>query len=523
VSTEAVAIDVGEASTSPGSTFEGAAVAALVACLDDLVNAHVRHCAWKSNDHLLAALAGETDIDLLVDPRSAGDFAAVISRHGAKRVVPPRAAAYPGMQHYVGLDRESGRLFHLHVHFQLVLGERYVKNYRLPIEDQVLDGTRTLDGVPVPVADLELAILAVRALLKYRARDVAKDLLGIRSPGIPEDTRAEIEWLRAGRDLTSVRSGMAPIRTTVPIDVVSSFLAVVARDPRPGLALLRLRARLRWDLRRLRRRGRMRAGATYAHALWRRRRRLLSGRRDEPRMTLPGGGTTVAFVGADGAGKSTVAADVARWLGWKLDARVHYLGSKQPSRPTEWLYLVFRALRRSQRATSRRLGQGSLAARPIATVRDMALALHYLSVGLDRQRHHARAHREARAGRIVIFDRYPLTRVSDRPEHQALDGRQVAVGLAQPPGWLAVLASVEARLYRRFELPDHVVFLDVDPVVAARRKPDHHPDVIRSKCSAAAELAALAQAAGGHVTRIDANQPLDRVLLDVKARLWDAL
>jgi thymidylate kinase len=522
VSTEAVAIDVGQASTSPGPAVEGAAVAALVACLDDLVNAHVRHCAWKSNDHLLAALAGETDIDLLVDPRSAGDFAAIVSRHGAKRVVPPPAAAYPGMQHYVGLDRESGRLFHLHVHFQLVLGERYIKNYRLPIENQLLDSTRTLYGVPVPVPELELAILAVRALLKYRARDVAKDLLRIRSPGIPEATRAEIEWLRGGRDLASVRSGMGPIRTTVPLDVVSSFLAVVARDLRPGLELLRLRARLRWDLRHLRRRGRVRAGATYAHALWRRRRRLLSGRRDEPRMTLPGGGTTVAFVGADGAGKSTVAGDVARWLGWKLDARVHYLGSKQPSRPTEWLYLVFRALRRSHRATSRRLGEG-LVARLIAALRDLALALHYLSVGLDRQRHHARAHKEARAGRIVIFDRYPLTRVSDRPEHQALDGRQVAVGLAQSPGWLTVLASVEARLYRRFELPDHLVFLDVDPVVAAGRKPDHHPDVIHSKCGAAAELASLADAAGAHVTRIDANQPLDRVLLDVKVRLWDAL
>jgi hypothetical protein len=67
------------------------------------------------------------------------------------------------------------------------------------------------------------------------------------------------------------------------------------------------------------------------------------------------------------------------------------------------------------------------------------------------------------------------------------------------------------------------VFLDVDPVVAARRKPDHRRDVIRSKCSAAAELDGLAEAAGAHVTRIDANQPLDRVLLDVKARLWDAL
>jgi hypothetical protein len=149
---------------------------------------------------------------------------------------------------------------------------------------------------------------------------------------------------------------MDPIHTVVPFEVVTSFLAAMARDPRSGLDLLRLRARLRCDLRDVRRWGRVRAGATYTHAIWRRRRRLISGRRDEPRMTLAGGGTTVALIGANGAGKSTMAGDVARWLGWKLDARVHYLGSKQPSRQTEWLYLMFRALRRSHRAASRRLG-----------------------------------------------------------------------------------------------------------------------------------------------------------------------
>jgi thymidylate kinase len=85
------------------------------------------------------------------------------------------------------------------------------------------------------------------------------------------------------------------------------------------------------------------------------------------------------------------------------------------------------------------------------------------------------------------------------------------------------LAVVEERIYHRFGLPDQLVLLDVDPLVAARRKPDHRIDLIRSKTRAAAQLAALAEAAGAPVTRIDANQPLDRVILDVKARLWDVL
>ena len=51
------------------------------------------------------------------------------------------------------------------MHEVLVLGERYVKNYHLPIEREFLDSVRLLDGVPVPSPELELGVLAVRALL----------------------------------------------------------------------------------------------------------------------------------------------------------------------------------------------------------------------------------------------------------------------------------------------------------------------------------------------------------------------
>jgi hypothetical protein len=510
------------ANASPRDGVGRGALPALLRFLRELADTRVRHCAWKSNDHLLAALAGETDLDLLVDRGDSARFDAAVARHGLRRVVPPPADAHPAMEHYLGFDRGSGRLFHLHVHFRLVLGERYVKNHRVRLERELLDNTRALHGVPVPAADLELAVLVVRALLKYRTRDVVKDVLQIRSPGIPVETLAELEWLRGDRDLAAIRPGLDSIGAVVPADVVASFLEVVKNDPRAGVHLLLLRSRLRRALRDCRRHSRVRAGVTYAHALWRHRRLL--GRRDIPGMTLPCGGTTVALVGADGSGKTTVAADVARWLGWKLETRVHYLGSKAPSPLTDWLYVGFRALRRSHRNVSSRVGEHSPAARPIAAARDLALALHHVSVGWDRRRHHACGRRDADAGGIAVFDRYPLPRPGDGPEHRLLDGPQITdlVG-PRSRGLTGALAVLEERIYQGFGLPDHLVLLDVDPLVAARRKPDHRIDVIRAKTVAAAQLAGLAERAGTPVTRIDANQALDRVLLDVKARLWDAL
>jgi thymidylate kinase len=66
--------------------------------------------------------------------------------------------------------------------------------------------------------------------------------------------------------------------------------------------------------------------------------------------------------------------------------------------------------------------------------------------------------------------------------------------------------------------------LEVDPEVAITRTPDHDTAAVRRKSQAALELAIEAEARHRvRVIRVDANQPLDAVLVEVKARLWDAL
>jgi thymidylate kinase len=240
-------------------------------------------------------------------------------------------------------------------------------------------------------------------------------------------------------------------------------------------------------------------------------------------MTPASGGRTIALVGADGSGKSTLVEAVVGWLGWKLQVRSYYMGSKAPSRTSRWLYLAFRAFRRGHRSASGRIGPA--AARPIAAVRDAALALHHLSIGRDRARRYRAAERDARAGRVVIFDRFPLETLSSAPLHRLLDGPQIAEALGDSIGPITRrLAAREERLYRRFRLPDGMVVLQVSPEVSVLRKPDHLPDVLAAKSRATLDVATLAEANGEvDVIRIDADRPLDQVLLDIQARLWDVL
>ena len=76
--------------------------------------------------------------------RHAAAFRAVAGRLGIKALIPPADGRHPATEHYLGLDDATGRLFHVHVQYLLVLGERYAKNYILPLEHAFLDGV-TLD------------------------------------------------------------------------------------------------------------------------------------------------------------------------------------------------------------------------------------------------------------------------------------------------------------------------------------------------------------------------------------------
>jgi thymidylate kinase len=500
------------------------ALAGCLALVEALREKRVAFCAWKSNEHLAAALAGETDLDLLVDRADAPAFREVAGRLAVKALIPPADGRHPATEHYLGLDEATGRLFHVHVQYRLVLGERYAKNYILPLEQELLDGVTVLDGMPIPPADIELAILATRALLKYRFRDIVKDALRIRSPGVPIETRAEIAWLERRTTRAQLRARLESGDGVLPVGPICCFLETIESGRRSGVRLLRIRSQLRRALRPYRRRGYLRARVAYARGAWLRRRRL---RRAAPdlRMMPVEGGASLALVGPDGSGKSTMANAIDSWLGWKLQTRVHYMGSKEPSSRSRALYMLFRALRRTHRASLARFEGRSRLTEPIASARDTVRALHSLSIGGDRARRYRKGVRDARSGRVVIFDRFPLDRLSPSADIRVFDGPQIASVLPGPMARVPrTLAAAEARLYGQFRLPEHVVLLCVDPDVAIARKPDHLREVLAAKCDALAVISELAEkVAGVQFARIDANRPSDQVLSDIKRVVWDVI
>ena len=304
----------------------------------------------------------------------------------------------------------------------------------------------------------------------------------------------------------------------VPAKVFTDFVEVLSSNPRDAGALLRLRDATRRGLKGFER---LPASAAMAISLSARLqrapvlRRILRPRTkaDLRRKSSAAGGLTVALIGPDGAGKTTVIDEVVRWLGWRLSLRVSYLGTARPSTATAMIQALSRVVRR---LASRATPASGPASDSLSASVNFVAALRYLAEARDRERRAREGRRLAANGALVLFDRYPLpwVRLPARP----VDGPRIAE-LGDPHrGPLAALRRREEMIYARIPSPDLVILLTVDPAVALARKRSVNPDGIAAKARAVQDAATLAS--GDGVVAIDASQPLTEVVRAVEAEIW---
>jgi hypothetical protein len=506
------------------STCEPAAVASLGAVRSLFASIHdadIPYCHWKSNEHLDRSMLGLTDLDILVDKGSAVIVEDVLARTGLKRFVATPMRSYPGIEDYLTVDGDTGRLVHLHLHYQLTLGEPFLKGYRLPWEPLLLS-TRRMDaehGIYIADPNLEFLLLVVRGALKLRLRNLAQGRLG-------GAFLAEFHWVRErveprrvldlGEELLGRRIA-GPLRSLLFAEPSLRLLASLRRAAEPSLCQHRTYGRTE---------ARARAGLRECCSLLGALNRRFLGAALPARRTSPRGGLMVAILGSDGAGKSSVAKDVVRWLGQKVDVVPIYFGSGDGSSSALRLPLklglkLIRGAARPRSAPGTREGQGLGRIPPDRLDRGwwraLASALWALTLSYEKRRKLRRAIRARNLGMIVVCDRLPQNQTmgfNDGPLLGRWSDHRVRL--------LRALARWEAAAYERCSAcpPDLVIKLEVSPEVAVGRKPEMSLWEVRRRIEAVKQLRFPPAV---EVVEVDADAPFGEVCLAVRHALWRAI
>ena len=480
--------------------------------LGNLHRQGIRYCYWKSTRRLQAVLAGEADLDLLVAREDQHRITRTLLESGFKLFPSVAHRDHPAILSFLGYDEPSGRIVHVHLHSCLVIGERLLKNYRLPWERSVLSHAVLDPTVQIRVLDpaTEAVLLMVRACIEHRVLDP----ITLRSwRAIKQKFESDREALAAQVDRSAFRARCAELLDDVSAELLAGLFyeggqrhqARACRHVRKELAAFRTynaaEARLRSGGRALQ----WLAGGLnkrYLHVPrpWSRR--------------VPGSGRVVALLGVDGSGKTTVVAAIRAWLGAEIDVMPIYFGTGD-GRPSLLLLplklmvpLTTVLLRKKPKGSS----HGSVSSRPPGLLYSALLTIWATALAVEKRGKLHAAHRGASRGMVVIADRYPQNEIADYNDGPLLPR------LARVPRWLRRFEANAYALVRRLP-PDLVVKLEAPPEVLAVREPSMDRLVILQRVGAVQRLTFP----GARVVRVDATQPLDDVIRAVKAEIWSML
>jgi len=461
----------------------------------------VRYCHWKSNEHLDQALSGRTDLDILVHPQDQSALEDAILRYDIKLILSPANKQFPGLEDYLGFDQETGSFVHLHVHYRMVMGQKYIKNHHLPLEDLFFDNLIEKEGIKIPRPELELILLYIRGHIKADYESIIKH--GIKGvvtddyTAFPQDIESEFRHLIATSDMAEVEVLLELTGLPIAFDRMSTFCQRLVKNE---LKFHQIFTEQRYLLKALSPYRRAKSTLIYLSyfMFFLDTFTIVNRFKVYKRKRLVGEGKVIAFIGADGSGKSTLTADISKWLSWKLTTNNYYYGIPK-SRTAGVFSILSRAL---TKLNMKRLVHFSQ-------------SLFWLYVAKHRQKVSQATAYSKIDGELALTDRFPLENFWNMPE--PMDGPRL---LSESSGIHSLFSDRERVMYRSLYYPDLLIVLQVDLDVLRTRKPD---------LPSLADHTLKADAINGldenlkNSCLIDANKSYEEVLIEVKRKIWSVL
>lgn len=217
---------------------------------------------------------------------------------------------------------------------------------------------------------------------------------------------------------------------------------------------------------------------------------------------------TVAFIGQDGSGKSTVTDEILKWLTWKLDAYKFYLGSGEHYH--SWQRNLKRKLENKKRY------------KLVAIVYAFLTLSNHMTYAKRIYKFVKQGKRYAQNGGIAIFDRYPQTihfGINDGPKIRFNYLAKIRNPLLKK--FVLFCAKVEEKYFTKAErvVPGIVFKLILPPEISLMRKPEEDFENVKMKH----EIIKSLSFEQSKVYTIDANSQYAEEIKEVKRLIWNDL
>lgn len=469
----------------------------------------LRYCHWKSNLRLADALKGEDDFDLLVDSKQLQVAQDILLRNGFRMLETDFDEFHPGLRHYVGFG-PSGHLFHVHLYPHIFSGDTFLKNYKFPREDWLLDHSQKYLEVNIPNYGVEATLLVLRLFLKMAHISdwifLFRDLQPLR------DEWKELAKLRKRED--SIRY-LVECYSSIDLPFYESMEACL-RNGTARLPMIFLGLKLKSKMKACRRHSLLRALFLRLKLISFLVRKRLFGHK---MMRLNKDGMLVAFVGPPATGKSTLISTTHSCLRKFSKIEVIHVGKP----PAVWPTLLFRAILPLARkiAPSKRSTQQEMQSlgKPKPS---FAYVLRMLVLAYERRRLIKKIESQVKnKKKIILCDRFPSSLVGyvDGPQFSEKDASLVSSKL------ISWMMNCERRLYQGLIRPDLLVVLSVPVEVAIERNQN------RSKQSPQSDdFVAFRHRQNSEIQFedqeqmiVDTRQAIEVCAQQIQARLWKIL
>lgn len=479
---------------------------------------NIEYCSFKSNEHLEEGLNGDTDLDILLNEEQYNKVVSILRKNKFIQFEPDKIGKYPNVVNWYGYDIFTGKLVHIHLHFKLMTGKGLVKEYELPWEKIFLKNfiTDKKSKVKILSPEYEYVLLCTRSVVKRMFDYNIKR----KKEMISNDIKVELQYLLERIDEDKLKNTIIELYgNDVAKNWFSFFKNILILDSKNYYKFSKLIRKF------LKNNTRYNSLYSIYKSLYNKiNRRMTIKINNRMNKCLPlkkrciNKGLRIAFVGIDGSGKSTVSSLIRKWLGEEVDTIKFYCGSGEGKKNfiSAFLLEIYKKLKMANKKKKIFSKNNKELENNKSYIKAIGASIAYVKILKDNIEKLRKSEKLKNKGVICIMDRYPQN--SLKGYH---DGAKLYKYEQRKNFLINYYIKKETKMLSMIkDYPYDILFkMIVSPEISYNRKPEESLESLKIKADKLKQVTYDTK----KVIEIDANLPLDIVVLKVKEIIWNEL